>query len=347
MVKGAFGGFPPSGFGEQAFEIFKKAAKAVGSAEGNLFAYPVLIAVKKHDGPLDRADCLRIAAESRNVDGGHRQNGIVEMTIGELTVHLRLLLVGFVLVVPICRTKPFCQFENAALRADATAMKFRFLFRGSRIYFPVEIFPKTMLFETLQSADAAALNAFRSFVDHDSAWQVSAIRFFSDIEVLVTAALLVAIWLDARFRRGNDENRKKDALAFFYAVMAAFALYWILNFGLPARPRPESVSALRPLIDHLPDNSFPSGHGMFAGASFMAAYLLFDKKVFAFALLAFGIPMLAARVLSGIHYPGDVLVGFFLGVVLVKLLMPHVNSHRLRSSPVYAFPLRIAAFLKL
>jgi membrane-associated phospholipid phosphatase len=86
---------------------------------------------------------------------------------------------------------------------------------------------------------------------------------------------------------------------------------------------------------------------MFAGASFMAAYLLFHKKVFAYALLALGVPMLAARVLSGIHYPGDVLFGFFLGVVLVKLLMPHVNSHRLRSSAVYAFPLRVAAFLKL
>ncbi len=80
-------------------------------------------------------------------------------------------------------------------------MKFRFPFRGSRIYFPVEFFPKNMPLEILQSADVAALNAFRSLIDQDSAWQVSAIRFFSDIEVLVTAVLLVAIWLDARFRK--------------------------------------------------------------------------------------------------------------------------------------------------
>ncbi len=204
-----------------------------------------------------------------------------------------------------------------------------------------------MLLETLQSADVAALNALRSLIDPNSGWQVALVRFFSDVEVLVTAILLVVLWLDARFRKGNDEGRKKDALAFFYAVMAAFALYWILNFGLPARPRPESVSALRPLIDHLPDNSFPSGHGIFAGASFMAAHLLFQDKALAYGLLSLGIPMLLARVLAGVHYPGDVIFGFFLGAILVKCLLPRINSSRSRRSPAYVIPLRIASFFRL
>lgn len=203
------------------------------------------------------------------------------------------------------------------------------------------------MLDTLQSLDVAALNVFRSLVDPSSAWQVSAIRAFSDIEVLVTALSLVALWLDARFRRGNDVGRKVETLTFFYAVMFAFALYWILNWGLPARPRPESVSALRPLIDHLPDNSFPSGHGIFAGSSFMAAYLLFRRKAFAFGLLALGIPMLASRVLAGIHYPGDVAVGFAVGASFSAVAVRLLSKDSVRKSPLFVWPIRVAAFFKL
>ena len=121
-----------------------------------------------------------------------------------------------------------------------------------------------MILDTLQYYDVSALNAFRSIVDPFSPWQTAAIRFFSDSEVVLTALVLVAAWLRARFLLANDAEAKKDALAFFYAVIFAFVLYWALNFSLPARPRPESVSAIAPLIDHLPDNSFPSGHGIFA-----------------------------------------------------------------------------------
>lgn len=160
-----------------------------------------------------------------------------------------------------------------------------------------------MILDTLQSIDVRALNAFRSFVDQNSVWQVATIRAFSDAEVVLTALLLVALWLDARFRKGNDPKGKTDALSFFYAVMFAFALYWTLNFGLPARPRPESASAIAPILNHLPDNSFPSGHGIFAGSSFVAACLILRNGRVAVSLLVVGILMLCARVLAGVHYP--------------------------------------------
>lgn len=79
----------------------------------------------------------------------------------------------------------------------------------------------------------------------------------------------------------------------------------------------------------------------------MAAYLLFEKKRLAYGLLALGIPMLVARVLSGVHYPGDVIVGFVLGVAFSAISVRFVNSSRFRSSLAYAFPLRVATFFKL
>jgi membrane-associated phospholipid phosphatase len=203
------------------------------------------------------------------------------------------------------------------------------------------------MLDTLQTFDASALNAFRSLVNPDSAWQILAIRAFSDIEVAFTAFALVAVWLDARFRKGNDDAQKALALALFYAILFAFALYWVLNFNLPPRPRPEGVSAIRPIIDHLPDNSFPSGHGIFAGASFVAAYFLFRRKGFAIALLCLGIPMLASRVLAGIHYPGDVIVGFFLGAALSAIAVSFLVRPAVRKTALFVWPIRVAKFFGL
>lgn len=199
-----------------------------------------------------------------------------------------------------------------------------------------------MLLDTLQSYDTAALAAFRSIVDPASSWQTGLVHVFADVEVVLTAVLLVVVWLRARFLLNDDVEAKKDALAFFYAVMFAFALYWVLNFGLPARPRPETATAIAPLINHLPDNSFPSGHGIFAGASFVAAYRIFKNKSVAFALLAFGIPMLCARVLAGVHYPGDVVVGFLVGSLFSAFASKFLMRKTIRDSKLYAIPVSIA-----
>lgn len=105
----------------------------------------------------------------------------------------------------------------------------------------------------------------------------------------------------------KEVGYKIIALDIFYAIMLAFLVYWILQFGLPMRPRPESITSLPPLINHLPDNSFPSGHAIFAGASVVAIGYFFSMSVsslFAF----FGVIMLLCRVISGVHYFGDVFV---------------------------------------
>jgi membrane-associated phospholipid phosphatase len=203
------------------------------------------------------------------------------------------------------------------------------------------------MFDDLHALDVSALNAFRSLIDPSSAWQLFAIRALSDIEVVFTAFALVAIWLDARFRKGNADAQKADALALFYAILFAFVLYWVLNFNLPPRPRPEGVSAIRPIIDHLPDNSFPSGHGIFAGASFVASYLLFRRKGFAITLLCLGIPMLASRVLAGIHYPGDVVVGFLLGAAFSAMAVSFLVRPAIRKTALFVWPIRVAKFLGL
>ena len=135
------------------------------------------------------------------------------------------------------------------------------------------------------------------------------VRVFSDIEVLLVGILIVVCWLYGVYKR--EVGFKIVALDIFYTVMFAFALYWVLQFGLPMRPRPESITSLTPLINHLPDNSFPSGHAIFAGASVVAiGYFLSMSLSTAFALIGFF--MVIARVIAGVHYFGDILAGVIL-----------------------------------
>lgn len=84
------------------------------------------------------------------------------------------------------------------------------------------------------------------------------------------------------------------------------------------RPRPETITDLPPLINHLPDNSFPSGHAIFAGASVIAIGYFLNMRLSSF-FAVFGVIMLVCRVISGVHYFGDVLVGVVLGSILARL----------------------------
>lgn len=124
-------------------------------------------------------------------------------------------------------------------------------------------------------------------------------------------ALLVGLWLYGAYKKNN--SFKVDSLMIFYSLGFAFVIYVILNLGLPFRPRPETVLTIRPLMDHLPDNSFPSGHAIFAGASILGAFL-YTRAWIAWVLLVTGLLMVFSRVLAGIHYPLDITAGFIVGL---------------------------------
>jgi membrane-associated phospholipid phosphatase len=198
------------------------------------------------------------------------------------------------------------------------------------------------MFNFLIDSDIAVSRFFQESVQRESAW-VPAIRFFSDFEIFLTVAFLIGIWLYGAYRK--DVDYKIASLDIFYAIMFAFAVYWALQFGLPIRPRPEAVSNIPPLISHLPDNSFPSGHAIFAGASVVAiGYFLSMPVSTAFAV--FGVIMLICRVISGVHYFGDVLVGVIIGAILARIYISYRDRAGFKTA-FHTVPLKIASFFKL
>ncbi len=198
------------------------------------------------------------------------------------------------------------------------------------------------MFQYILDLDTTISLFFRGLVQPGDVL-VPVVRFFSDFEILLVCALLVGLWFYGVFKK--QVGFKIIALDIFYTVMFGFAVYWILQFGLPMRARPETMTGIAPLINHLPDNSFPSGHAIFAGASVVAiGYFLSMYTSTIFAII--GVAMLLARVIAGVHYFGDVLVGVIIGSLLARLWIIF-RDHIGIKTPLHTFPLKIASFLRL
>lgn len=71
------------------------------------------------------------------------------------------------------------------------------------------------------------------------------------------------------------------------------------------------------LLKHSADNSFPSDHATLAGVIAMAAALTWKRWAALFITL--GLLVGLARVVAGVHYPGDVAAGWSIGAGCVAL----------------------------
>ncbi len=92
---------------------------------------------------------------------------------------------------------------------------------------------------------------------------------------------------------------------------------------LIARPRPDVLTGLMPLIERPTDFSFPSGHTV---AAFEAAtvFMLRDKRVgIPFLVLAVLIAM--SRLYLHVHYPTDIIGGIILGSISGIIAVKSVN----------------------
>lgn len=96
-------------------------------------------------------------------------------------------------------------------------------------------------------------------------------------------------------------------LAFVLALIGAKVLGLLYN-----NPRPFVVDGIRPLVEHGPDNGFPSGHTLFS--------MLFATTVFSFnrklgvVLGIFALVVGLGRVLAHVHHPVDILASVLLTI---------------------------------
>lgn len=113
-------------------------------------------------------------------------------------------------------------------------------------------------------------------------------------------------------------KRYSLGIVFAFSGACAYLLSRFIGF-LYFRPRPFVSLDITQVISMTPfSKSFPSSHAL---VSFALATLLFtySKRLGTWAILI-AIFIAISRVLVGVHYPSDVLVGAVLGVIVSKLI---------------------------
>ncbi|MDQ2969335.1 MAG: phosphatase PAP2 family protein [Actinomycetota bacterium] len=141
-------------------------------------------------------------------------------------------------------------------------------------------------------------------------WVAHVANDVQSVLVIVIAAAAFALWLAGR-PGGSHRWKLASASALASAALALEANQLIAKVW--HRPRPYEA---HPALYHLSkshDPSFPSDH---ASAAFAIAFavFLFDRVLGAF-FLAVAVLIGLARVLTGAHYPGDVLAGAAVGLL--------------------------------
>ena len=200
------------------------------------------------------------------------------------------------------------------------------------------------MLSTLISIDIQLLEIMRNFFVIDAEWFRILVLLVADSQPILFSLFLIALWFYGISVKNTGP--KHVALDLFWHVLGAFAIYWIINQLLPVRPRPETMTSLPPLVNHLPDNSFPSGHAMFWWASWWALHTLLNRPRVTSTFFVLGFITCLTRIIAGIHYPGDIFVGFFLGWGITEMLfrLPHGEKYRKYAQDM---PIRFARYFWL
>lgn len=156
---------------------------------------------------------------------------------------------------------------------------------------------------------------FYLFYNFGSLHALSEVTFFLAEYFGYFVSIAVFLWIIWKFRMFFI---KKAAIAFGISVFA-----WIVAHIFKAYfsiPRPfQILDDVTPLVfgTHALQ-ALPSGHATFFGALATSIYFLDKRAGVAVWVCAFIIGL--ARIMAGVHWPSDILVGWVLGTLIAMIL---------------------------
>ena len=113
------------------------------------------------------------------------------------------------------------------------------------------------------------------------------------------------------------KQKWKEIVLVFFSGVLAWSIATVLKMMFHT-PRPYiAFENVVPLLNKT-DFSFPSGHATFFMALGFAIYLSHKKVGYYFIFFALIIGL--ARIIAGVHFPGDILGGFVLGIFIAYLV---------------------------
>ena len=138
---------------------------------------------------------------------------------------------------------------------------------------------------------------------------LSLLRTFNRFMVVVMPIVYLTLLTTIYFREGFG----KQVLMYVFIPATGFVILSFLRKKINA-PRPYEEWAIKPLLDRdSPGQSMPSRHVFSATIISMAC--LHASLTVGFILLILSVFLGLVRVLGGVHYPKDVLIGYACGLV--------------------------------
>lgn len=148
--------------------------------------------------------------------------------------------------------------------------------------------------------------------------------FLASYLAYILIALFLALLLISHYSR--REKLQILLVAGVSTIIARFGITELIRFFYH-RPRPFADLTVNQLLTSN-EWSFPSGHAAFFFALSTAVYLYNKKWGISFFIAT--ILMTVSRVIAGIHYPSDVLVGAVIGATIAYLVY-----YLVRDTPTY------------
>jgi undecaprenyl-diphosphatase len=124
-------------------------------------------------------------------------------------------------------------------------------------------------------------------------------------------------------------HKKEKALWLFWGISfaALFLLSELLLKNLICRPRPFiELSSLNIVTSKPSSFSFPSSHALFSGASLYIFFKIEENIFFRTAVFLLSILISLSRIILKVHYPSDVIAGFFLGIFMAFMVKITLNK---------------------
>lgn len=119
-----------------------------------------------------------------------------------------------------------------------------------------------------------------------------------------------------------------EIMEIIVSVMGAWGITFLLKTWTHA-PRPfVTFPEIHPMIQESPFSSFPSGHATLYFALATGIYLLHPRLGKVYLVLATMVAL--SRVILGVHYPRDIVVGAGIGVVASLLIWKLCSGMRKR-----------------
>jgi undecaprenyl-diphosphatase len=118
-------------------------------------------------------------------------------------------------------------------------------------------------------------------------------------------------------------HKKKEILLVFFSGVLAYTLAYVLKYLFHTLRPFDAFTQVHSLIVET-GHSFPSGHATFFMALAFAIFFYHKKAGYVFMFFALLIGL--ARITAGVHFPIDILGGFFLGATISYLVAFFVKN---------------------